>query len=527
MSETGNRHATSPPVPRVSRADNRRGRKKWYQMRTVWKIGSRWDDYGRPGTSIFEEVFVPAGFVFAYTKRCECIREGDLIAIADGYQVVAIAEALTPGCSLVKYDSSKLPPVTHDYFSDPNCFGCKVRIFQLDENDTFLYKKMSMFCQAVSIADRVRDVYEKMTAKASVKEWRLNLFGWANKELAQDSFLCWLFSHANKSSAVGQTPLRDVALDLICRLMAKCGIALKPIDIDNVVVDKQIHRVDLAVRFTVAGKRHALMIEDKVNAKVYNDIEGYKKNLAATENYAGREIHPVLIRTGDESSLGTDKQVARFVRADFLELLDAHKSACASSEILSDFAQHLMASEADVRRDLEMPVKDWDWSCWIGFYREMQKCFDKVPLDWSYVPNANGGFLCLYPVWTDYVWVDSLAFYWHMESEKRQLVLKVMEVYTNHTAIRNRIVAELDTFLGNHEEWKDLGMVRPGKYGSGYSMTLKIISSDSWYKEKDGKIDMDAVCKFFNRAFAFRDAFVAHWEANVSFREEIQRLAKK
>ncbi len=496
------------------------------QMRNVWKIGCRWDDWGRQGTSIFEKVFVPTGFVFAYTKYCESIREGDLIAIADGYQVVAIAEALTPGSSLVKFDSSKLPAVAHDYFADPNCYGCKARILQLDENETFTYKKMGRFFQATSIADDVRRLYGKMMERPGTKEWRLNLFGWANKELAQDSFLCWLLSHANKSSE-GQTPLHGVALDFICRLMAKCGLNVKTADIDNVIVDKQILQIDLAVRFTVAGAKHALMIEDKVNAMLYNDIEGYKKRLVSIEHYSDREIHPILIRTGDESSLGTDKQIAKFVRSDFLELLGDHKSACISSEILSDFAEHLMAAEEDVMRYLTMPVEEWDWSCWVGFYREIQNRFSQVPLDWKYVPNSSGGFLCLYPVWTDEVWVDSLAFYWQMESDKKQLVLKVMEVYTHHSDVRNKIVSELDAFLNSHEEWKDLRIARPDRYGCGYSMTLEKISSDCWFKNKDGRIDLEAVCEFFKRTFAFRDAFVAHWMSNDAFRNDIKRLAMK
>ena len=513
--------------PRSASHATRHGEKRQDQMRNVWKIGSRWDEYGRQGTSIFEKVFVPTGFVFAYTEYCANIREGDLIAIADGYQVIAIAEALTPGCSLVKFNSSKVPEVAQEYFSDPNCYGCKVRIFQLDEADVFEYQKMGKFCQAPSIADDVRRIYGKMEEKPASKDWRLNLFGWANKELAQDSFLCWLFSHANKSLD-GQNLLREIALDLICRLMAKSGIAVKPTDVGNVVVDKQIHQVDLAVRFTVDGKNHALMIEDKVNAKLYNDIEGYKKRLSKAEEYADREIHPIVIRTGDASSLGTDKRVARFVRSDFLELFDAHKSACGCSEILSDFAEHLRMSEEDVQRYLEMPIDKWEWSCWIGFYCEMQKHFSHTPLNWQYVPNAAGGFLCLYPVWTDDVWVDSFAFYWQMESDKKLLVLKIAEVYANHSAVRNKVVAELDRFLDSHDEWKDLGITRPlTRYGSGYSMTLKVISPELWYKEKDGRIDLDAVCEFFKRAFAFRDAFVSYWTSDAAFSEEIQRLASK
>ena len=519
------RRADLSTEPRAASRKIRRGGKWQDQMRNVWKIGSRWDEHGRRGTSIFEKVFVPTGFVFAYTENCANIHEGDLIAIADGYWVVAIAEALTPGSSLAKFDSSKLPEVAKEYFTDPNCYGCKARILPLDEADAIKYKKMGRFFRAIGIADKVRSVYGKLTGTPATKDWRLNLFGWANKELAQDSFLCWLFSHANRSPNE-QNPLREVARDLICRLMAKCGVFIKSTEVGNVVVDKQIHQVDLAVRFTVDGKKHALMIEDKVNAKLYNDIEGYKNSLAEEEAYADRDVHPIVIRTGDESSLGTDKQIARFVRTDLLDLFDAHKSACGSSEILSDFVEHLRMSEEDIQRYLNSHVKDWEWPCWIGFYNEMQKRFSQAPLNWQYVPNGGGGFLCLHPVWTDDIYMDSLAFYWQMESEKKLLALKVVEVYANHSAVRNKIVSGLDAFLDEHKEWGDLGITRPPtRYGSGCSMTLKVISPEHWFKAREGRIDMDAVCAFFKRAFAFRDAFVAYWESNATFREEIRRLA--
>lgn len=472
-------------------------------------------------------MFAPIGFVFAYTKSCANIREGDLIAIADGYQVVAIAEALTPGCSLVKFDSSKLPAVAKDYFSDPNCYGCKARIFLLDEVDVIKYEKRGMFFRAVGIADDIRRIFGKIVESPGTKGGRLNLFWWANKELAQDSFLCWLFSHANKLSS-GQNSLREIALDLICRLMAKCGLAVMPAEVGNVVVDKQIQHVDLAVRFTVEGKKHALMIEDKVNAKLYNDIDGYKTSLEKEKDYADREIHPIVIRTGDASSLGTDKHIAKYVRADFLELFDAHKEACTRSEILSDFVEHLRTAEEGVQRYLETPIDKWEDPCWVGFYSEIQKRFGDVPLNWQYVPNGAGGFLCLNPVWTDEIWVDSLAVYWQMESEKKHLALKVAEVYANHSAVRNKIVSELDAFIAEHKEWNDLGIAHPPtKYGSGCSMTLKVISSECWYKEKDGRIDLDAVCEFFRRVFSFRDAFVAYWKSNAAFSEEILRLTTK
>ncbi len=130
-------------------------------MRKVWKIGSRWDDNGAPGTSILDSIFIPNGIVFASTTLCLEIMEGDLFAVADGYKVVAIAEALSPAFRMDRLNPMLHPNNLRDYM-DPNCYGCKVRFDKLDARLQFDYKKMGkLVAMRGAQAEKVNKIFDE------------------------------------------------------------------------------------------------------------------------------------------------------------------------------------------------------------------------------------------------------------------------------------------------------------------------------------------------------------------------------
>ena len=136
-------------------------------MRNVWKIGSRWDDNGASGTSILDSVFIPNGLVFATTTLCLEINEGDLFAIADGYKIEAIAEALTPGFRMDRIATNlhPYPQSFKDYLFADN-YGCKVRIFKLEELLRFEYKKAGKLIRLPhNVAQRVNDLFDKIIGR--------------------------------------------------------------------------------------------------------------------------------------------------------------------------------------------------------------------------------------------------------------------------------------------------------------------------------------------------------------------------
>ena len=134
-------------------------------MRKVWKIGSRWDDNGAPGTSILDSIFIPNGLVFATTTLCLEIQEGDLFAVADGYKIVAIAEALTPGFRMDRLNAALHPnPTVFENYLFADNYGCKVRIFKLDENDIFEYAKMGKLIVAGdNVSQKVNGFFDIFT----------------------------------------------------------------------------------------------------------------------------------------------------------------------------------------------------------------------------------------------------------------------------------------------------------------------------------------------------------------------------
>ena len=67
-------------------------------MANVWKVGSRWSDYGASESSIIS-IFRRNSVVFVGEEKARKrfineVQKGDFFAIADGYHVIAVAKAI-------------------------------------------------------------------------------------------------------------------------------------------------------------------------------------------------------------------------------------------------------------------------------------------------------------------------------------------------------------------------------------------------------------------------------------------------
>jgi len=480
-------------------------------MKTVWKIGSRWSDNGRCGTSIFEKVFLPYGVVFAY-KDCTAIKEGDLIAIADGYDIIAIAKAETPGVRMGRLDRDKYGDLYAKYFSDAHVFGCKVQMRILDESDGFEYKKMGMFFKAgVEVSSRINKLANKYFSPHIEDVAIPSLFDWANKELAQDSFLCWMLECANSTQYDrGRCGERRVGFAFLQQLLKRAGAPM-PTEADSVVVRvyKQVFQVDVAASISFRDVRIGILIEDKVGAAVYNDIESYCARIKTLEDFKGVEVYPVIVRTGDESNVEKGK-VPYYLREDFLSLFRSNSRDVRNSQLLLDFYRHISAVETEIKSYERLPLSKWSWDSWKGFYAALQRDGRVAQTHWNAVSGNGRGFLCAYPSW-DYenAYIrGGMVMYWQFESDREYLALKVMEVGEKRKEIRDMLISAIDLFLKNNPEWLDTGVQKVARRGVGYSMTIKTVPAKGWYVEKEGRIDLDGVVKRVSRINAFRNAFV-------------------
>ena len=142
-------------------------------MRKVWKIGSRWSEWGDPNTKITNSIFYRYNIVFANTHAVLDTRPGHLIALADGYTIVAIGEILSPAQQIEKlgivfkdddrikfFNDATIPFEAND--NDSNVCGCIVRFHWLNEKDRFAYNKAGRFFHASSIEAQVNDLFDKL-----------------------------------------------------------------------------------------------------------------------------------------------------------------------------------------------------------------------------------------------------------------------------------------------------------------------------------------------------------------------------
>jgi hypothetical protein len=111
------------------------------------------------------------------------------------------------------------------------------------------------------------------------------------------------------------------------------------------------------------------------------------------QTYARNEIFPVYLKTGQQSNFDSIKKIGYtlFLREDLLEILNDGHNAGITDSIFEDFRNYLHEIDNAINSFSTLPVKDWHWDSWKGFYSLLQKELGEG--GWDYVPQRNGGFL--------------------------------------------------------------------------------------------------------------------------------------
>lgn len=169
-------------------------------MANVWKVGSRWSDYGRANSSILS-IFRRNNIVFVGAENARKdfaakVKRGDYFAIADGYNVVAVAKSIDEPVLL-----NKLKVTTVGYESDrfdyDECkdwvVGVRVKIVDLKEEQRIWYNRRGTFFRANQISQNVIDLYENQ-----------------GNDFAINSYTCTLFNSKNEYKSVFDTHTRFI-----------------------------------------------------------------------------------------------------------------------------------------------------------------------------------------------------------------------------------------------------------------------------------------------------------------------------
>ncbi len=339
-----------------------------------------------------------------------------------------------------------------------------------------------------------------------------NLFDWANKELAQDAFLCWLLAHIGQPADSAE---KRIALKLVAALTGDETFAAQ----GPVRIYKQYHYVDILLTVNEDGlreERRALMIEDKVTADLYNNLEGYRESICAENafNLPIENVYCAVIKTAEDGDLQwcLEHQESSFkprlmLRKELLDILDSEPS---TSEILNDFIAHLQTADARYSVWKTKPYEEWKkdgeyaWMGYQGLFSALLK-YETGFERWFYVNNPTAPFNCL---WMDAEWITinlergptEAAFYFHLNSTTQELQLKLGELDKAYCSeFRDIVISRIDTLQEKGMLPALLSNMQPPKrLGHGCYVTLKNIpdlpeEGHGWLiLDTEGKVDIAA-----------------------------------
>jgi hypothetical protein len=320
---------------------------------------------------------------------------------------------------------------------------------------------------------------------------RPNLFSFATSELSQDAFLCWLLAWADAKCGADNTVLHQVARSLLDTIYAKFG-APPPDQYTKVEIRKQEAGIDI---LCIVNERDAILIEDKVGTKQHSDqLRRYITHVSSKLDFADIGIFPIYVQTGDQSDYHQVQQAGyqTLHRHDLLAILESPEAQAASqqSDILADFAHHLRLIEDEVQSFLSLPLDQWSWNAWKGFYTRLQQ--ERQDGHWDYVANPSGGFL---------------GYYWHflgdaeckpyLQLEQTKFCFKIeVQDEPKRALLRSMWHDKIALESPNH----DLRVKRPDRFGHGTWMTVAVLDSEYRKVNAQGLLDLEGTVALMRKA---------------------------
>lgn len=306
---------------------------------------------------------------------------------------------------------------------------------------------------------------------------RPNLFGYATSELSQDAFICWLLSWANPCYQSSHKELNACACEILRAFFEKHGMEI-PSEIKSVDISKQDANIDV---LCVVNKSYAVLIEDKTHTSQHSGQLPRYFDTVRNRGFLPDNILPIYFKTRDQSNYGPVMSAGYqpFLRGDFLGILNRYESV--QSDIFQDFRVSLNAIESEVQSFQRLPLAQWKWNSWVGFYGEMKKAFPDG--NWDYVVNPSGGFLGFWFSWHQnaYLQLEEGKFCFKIEVDDPSQ--QAEERWRWHEAIMQ---------AGTAAGFK---IKKPDRFGLGCYMTVCVLDEE-YRKTKDGVLDLGATVDF-------------------------------
>lgn len=323
-----------------------------------------------------------------------------------------------------------------------------------------------------------------------------NLFHFATSELSQDAVLCWMLSWADQKYKKNHPHLHDVAKSLLYSIYRKAKIET-PAEFLKIDIQRQYSGIDI---FCEINDDSIILIEDKVGTKQHsNQLARYKDNILNDPKFASKTVIPVYLQTGDQSNYAEIEEHGYHTlrRRDLLDILesDAGKHAKSQSDILRDFSDHIRHIEDGVQSYAVLPINEWAWDSWKGFYIEIQRRLQDG--DWDYIANPTGGFLGF---WWYFKKTNECEIYLQLEQEKFCFKIWVANAEKRiyfRQYWHEKIIEKCQKY--------NIEAKRPGRFGYGQYMTVAILDQEYRITNDDGIINMEATLEILKSAQSIID----------------------
>ncbi len=345
----------------------------------------------------------------------------------------------------------------------------------LEELNDFIKDNMK------SLSPRVAELKKMLeaTVPLETEDPLPNIFSFATSELSQDAMFAWLIKWADVKYKKTDSAIHDIAQSFVRMLMGN-----NDCEINSISVCRQWKNIDICVEI---NDNIFLAIEDKTDTTVHgNQIDKYKK--IVEDEYQGKKAKLLFayVKTGNEP-LDTLKAIEAkgyltVSRKDIIQCLNKYNG---DNSLLLNYIQHLQRIEDETQSFLELPVSEWGWYAWQGFYKALENELEIS--SWDYVANPSGGFL---GAWWHFEKIENGEMY--LQFEEKKLCFKIScDDKDKRSTIReeqyNKLIA-----LAQQQGMDEIQ--KPARFGAGTCMTIAVVDSD--YIFGKGKIDMnDIVCK--------------------------------
>jgi hypothetical protein len=252
-----------------------------------------------------------------------------------------------------------------------------------------------------------------------------------------------------------------------------------PNRIDKVEIFKQHEKIDV---FCVINDEYPIIIEDKTNTENHsNQLERYFEFVK--KRYDPHKIIPIYFKTGDQDDYKNIKEngYSLFLRIDFIKILNKGLQSGIKNHIFIDYANHLKKIEDERNSYKLIPIDEWYYDSWIGFYKELKEKLGTG--NWNYVSNPSGGFLAFHWNWIN---IDGGEKYIQIEEEKFCFKIWVKNKERRYE-LREKIHKKTIQEAGKH----DIDVIRPDRFGYGEWMTVAVFKGDYRITNSENIIDMD------------------------------------